>query len=94
MRIFLTSVFQRGSGLASRFAQYYPERTIGLGLLAVGWYPPAVGFDYEKMLEMCRAAFGSELGGYWQFFCEDGAEEILLEHVCLRKAVLEQALVH
>ena len=87
-------MIDRGSGLTSRFAQYYPERTIALGLLAVGWFPPSVGFDYEKMLEMCRAATGSDIYGYWQFFAEDSAEDILLEHVCLRKAVLEQALVH
>ena len=73
---------KRGSGLTARVAQYYPERTTAVALLAVGWYPPFIGFDYEKTLELSRAATGSELLGYWRFFCEENSSDVMLEHVC------------
>lgn len=61
--------------------QYHPTVVRGLALLAVGYYPPTTGFEYDKVLALCRATFGSELFGYWKFFSEEDAEEVVLGHV-------------
>ncbi|CAF3490814.1 unnamed protein product [Rotaria sp. Silwood1] len=61
---------------ATRFVLYHPQRTLGLILFNLGYFPPAK-FDFEQMLLLTKKAFGYELFGYWEFFNSDDAAKII-----------------
>ncbi|CAF3295691.1 unnamed protein product [Rotaria sp. Silwood2] len=61
---------------ATRFVLYHPERTLGLILFNLGYFPPAK-FDFEQTLSLTKKAFGYETFGYWEFFNSDDAAKIL-----------------
>jgi len=69
-----------GSVLTSRLASYYPDRFLAFAFLAVGYAPSGTGFEYEAFLDRTKKAVGRDIFGYWDFFKEDGAEQILQEH--------------
>ncbi|KAF7784605.1 hypothetical protein Agabi119p4_770 [Agaricus bisporus var. burnettii] len=59
-----------GSIVTARLANYYPDRFLGFGFLAVGYLPPNPAHTYEDTLELMRKSFGSERLGYQSFFAE------------------------
>ncbi|CAF3448242.1 unnamed protein product [Rotaria socialis] len=61
---------------ASRFVLYYPERTLGLVLISVGYRPPAK-LDLDQALVISKKAIGYEMLGYWKFFDSDDAATIM-----------------
>jgi pimeloyl-ACP methyl ester carboxylesterase len=65
-----------GTRPASRFALYYPERTLGLVLISIGYDQPSM-FDLDQALKNTKEACGFELFGYWQFFSSDDAAKII-----------------
>lgn len=69
-----------GSRITSRLVQYYPDRIIAIGLLAVGYQEPTVEFDYEKILAFFKEKVGHEIFGYWEFFCQDDAPKLVEEN--------------
>ena len=71
----------RGSHIASRLYNYYSERFSAFGFLDVWYTLPGTEFDYEKALAQTKAMFGYELIGYWDFFCEEGADKVIESHV-------------
>ncbi|KAK0219924.1 hypothetical protein IW262DRAFT_1272900, partial [Armillaria fumosa] len=55
---------------ASRLANYYPDRFLEFGFLAVGYYPPDIPPPYEEMMQTLKQHIGTELYGYWSYFSE------------------------
>ncbi|KAI0824771.1 alpha/beta-hydrolase [Trametes gibbosa] len=70
-----------GSIVTSRLASYYPERFAGFAFLAGGYYPLLAGFDVKTALAFNMQNFKSELFGYWMFLAEDGAKDVVNNHL-------------
>ena len=47
----------------------------------MGYYPPDVGFDYMKQVQLMKDLMGMEYMGYMEFFDSDAAAQIIEEHV-------------
>jgi len=69
-----------GTRLASRFALYYPERTLGVTLISVGYDQPSL-FDLDLAIESTKAFLGYEALGYWKFFEANDAAKIIEDNV-------------
>lgn len=71
----------RGSGVVSRLANYFPARYVAYALFSVAFMVP----DPNKSLESVVAFMTEHLGynpyGYWYFFNEDDAGEVMTAHV-------------
>ncbi|KAF9022958.1 alpha/beta-hydrolase [Hymenopellis radicata] len=70
-----------GAKVASRLANYFPDRFIAYAFMAVAYVPPSTENKYEAMLEFTKKAFGYELFGYWRFFSEPDAVEVVEAHM-------------
>ncbi|PCH37515.1 alpha/beta-hydrolase [Wolfiporia cocos MD-104 SS10] len=70
-----------GSTMTARLASYYPDRFSGFAFLAVGYAPTFEGFDYEAVMAQIKQALGYETYGYWQFFGEDNADQVIKAHI-------------
>lgn len=74
--------FHRGSFLVSRLAYFHQDRFIAFAFLTVSYMPPAgTPFDANAINAQMEQMVGYGPLGYQIFFCEDGAPEILREHV-------------
>ncbi|PBK94936.1 alpha/beta-hydrolase [Armillaria gallica] len=62
-----------GAFTASRLANYYPDRFLAFGFLAVGYYPPNIPQPYEEAIQTLKQHIGTELYGYWSFLSETDA---------------------
>ena len=71
----------RGSTLTARLSNYFPDRFIGFAFLAVPYNPPRAKFNYEEALAQATKLIGFQVIGYWAFFNEDDAAQIIEEHV-------------
>lgn len=65
----------------SRLFTYFPKYFRAYGFLSLGFVPLAPTFDLEEALELHRKNFNSELFGYFSFFNEDDAHELLARNV-------------
>ncbi|KAK0441745.1 Alpha/Beta hydrolase protein [Desarmillaria tabescens] len=70
-----------GCKIISRLANYYPDRFVAFGLLAVGYFPPSTESNYEQFLDLSKKTFGYELFGYWSFFSSEGADKIIEDNM-------------
>ncbi|KAH9866556.1 hypothetical protein J1614_008246 [Plenodomus biglobosus] len=71
-----------GSAAASRLAQYYPDRVVGLVNLNVPYTPLGrQPFDLEKTNKMTEQAFGYQFLAYWYLFTADDGAEVLDAHL-------------
>ncbi|KAK0462988.1 alpha/beta-hydrolase [Desarmillaria tabescens] len=59
-----------------RMANYYPDRFLAFGFLAVGYYL-AFSLSYEVMMQQVKSTLGIDLFGYWDFFSEEGPRDKL-----------------
>lgn len=62
-------------------ANYYPERVTAYAWLAVPYQSAFPLIDFQTFLNESKQVAGYELYGYWLFFSEDDADEIIQEHV-------------
>ncbi|TFK77218.1 alpha/beta-hydrolase [Pluteus cervinus] len=69
-----------GSKITSRLANRFSDRFIAFAFLAVGYVPPRPNVTYEQFLAVSKQAAGRELIGYWAFFSEDDAPELVSKH--------------
>jgi len=69
-----------GTRLASRFALYYPERTLGVTLISGAYGRPAL-FDLDLAIETSIKAVGYEILGYWKFFEANDAAKIIEDNI-------------
>ena len=65
----------------SRIANFFPERLVAYAFFSVGYYPPDLGFDYMKQVQLMKDLMGMEYMGYMEFFDSDAAAQIIEEHV-------------
>ncbi|PBK78288.1 alpha/beta-hydrolase [Armillaria solidipes] len=70
-----------GSKVSSRLANYYPDRFIAYGFLAVGYVLPRFENNYEQLLALSKKTFGYEIFGYWSFFSSPGADKIIEDNM-------------
>ncbi|CAF0774546.1 unnamed protein product [Didymodactylos carnosus] len=61
---------------ASRFVLYYPERTLGLVLLSIGYQVPGM-LDFDQALKNSKEFCEFETLGYRQFFDSDEAAKFI-----------------
>ncbi|KAK0451001.1 Alpha/Beta hydrolase protein [Armillaria borealis] len=73
--------FLRGSKVSSRLANYYHDRFIAYGFLAVGYVVPRFENNYEQFLALSKKTFGYEIFGYWSFFSSPGADKIIEDNM-------------
>ena len=71
----------RGSVFLSRVANYFPSRFLGFAFLDVPYNPPGVQFDVEAINKSTTESLGYPIYGYWPFFLDADAGEILNTHV-------------
>ncbi|TFY76596.1 hypothetical protein EWM64_g7418 [Hericium alpestre] len=69
-----------GSRVASRVLNLFPLRVTAVAFLSVGYVAPNPSFDYLGDSAVIRERFGRDFFGYWEFFSEDGADEVIEEH--------------
>lgn len=69
----------RGSLVTARLADLYEDRFIAFAFLGGGYTAPRTEFDMEQALALTKKMLGYELIGYWKFFSEPDAPE-LIEH--------------
>ncbi|KAG5649851.1 hypothetical protein H0H81_001770 [Sphagnurus paluster] len=69
-----------GSILVSRLANYHPDRFIAFGFLAAGYAAPE-DVTFEQLFEITKSFAGRELFGYWLFFNEDQAHQIIEKNI-------------
>jgi hypothetical protein len=65
-------------------ANYYPELFLKLAFLDVGYMAPGKGLTAETVRhvnQVVKDAAGFEVFGYFLFFGEEGAAELMDEHV-------------
>jgi soluble epoxide hydrolase/lipid-phosphate phosphatase len=70
----------RGSVLLSRLWNNYPQYFLSLVFLAVPYTPPGP-FDLDAVNAMTEEFFGYPIYGYWKFFNEPDAADVLARHV-------------
>ncbi|KAH7929858.1 alpha/beta-hydrolase [Leucogyrophana mollusca] len=69
-----------GSTIVSRLANFHSSRFEGYAFLAVPYVVPNPDFEYNKHMQDTKAALGYVLHGYWEFFGEEGAVQIIHDH--------------
>jgi len=69
-----------GANLNARLANYYPDRFIAFGFLAVSYVAPMPTFDMDELLDLTEKLFGYPTFGYWKFFAEGDVAEIFKQH--------------
>ncbi|CZT00651.1 related to epoxide hydrolase [Rhynchosporium graminicola] len=73
-----------GSFILSRLANYYPQLLRKLAFLDVGYVSPGHGLTEEMVTfvdKSIKEAMGFEVFGYFRFFNEDGATELLNKNI-------------
>ncbi|KAK0210018.1 Alpha/Beta hydrolase protein [Desarmillaria ectypa] len=70
-----------GCKIISRLANYYHDRFVAFGLLALGYIPPNTENNYEELLDLSKKTFGYETFGYWSFFSSEGADKIIEDNM-------------
>ncbi|KAF5353747.1 hypothetical protein D9758_008692 [Tetrapyrgos nigripes] len=71
-----------GAKIASRLANYFPERFHSFAFLSVGYLPPTFfSTPYTQLNALTKAVLGYENFGYWDFLSSDRANQILLDHL-------------
>ena len=76
MRLFL-----RGSFLVSRLANYFPERFLKFVFLDVAYQAPTGHFSLDAINDMSEKALGYPIFGYWYFFNDAEAAELMDRNV-------------
>ena len=71
----------RGVKAVSRLANYFPERFIAFVFLAVPYVTIIPPTDTRMLLEPPKKAYSYGLYGYWLFFSEDDANDVVQLHV-------------
>lgn len=72
-----------GCFLLSRLANYYPERLLSCSFLAVPYRAPGQSTNIDAINAITKSKLGYEVYGYWKFFGQEDAPQILKNHVGL-----------
>ncbi|KAF2875357.1 Alpha/Beta hydrolase protein [Massariosphaeria phaeospora] len=79
-----------GSVMLSRLWNYYPQYFSSLVFLAVPYQPPGP-FDLDAVNAMTEQAFGYPVFGYWKFFDEADAADVLARHHTSATSIIYQS---
>lgn len=74
----------RGCVLLSRLANHHPSRFLSYAYLDVAYSPPQARLDFDAINainQKTHEALGYHVFGYWVFFSEPDAGELLDSHV-------------
>lgn len=66
-----------GSFLLSRLANYFPERFISFAFLDVAYQAPSGPFSVEAINQFAEKTFGYPTFGYWLFFNDPDAADMM-----------------
>lgn len=77
-----------GCNLLSRLADYFPDRLLSGTFVDVPYSKPGEHFDLDMVNMFTKTLLGYERFGYLEFFVEDGAGDILDQHVRLPSDLL------
>jgi hypothetical protein len=75
-----------GSPLLSRLLNYHASRFEAATFIDIGYFAPPLALnvtDFEAIDNQTFQALGYSIFGYWLFFDEPGAADIINAHVCL-----------
>ena len=61
----------------SRLANYFPERFVKFAFLGVAYQAPSGRFDVDKINEITKEHIGYEIFGYWHFFNDPDAADMM-----------------
>jgi hypothetical protein len=78
-RVFLAPF--RGSVVASRLINLYPERHLASVFLSVSYTAPQPDLSVEDIIEFAKKTYGHDLVSYWKFFASEDAPQLLAAHV-------------
>jgi soluble epoxide hydrolase / lipid-phosphate phosphatase len=67
--------------ITSRLWSFYPDRLLAAAFLALQYVEPKPEMDVSKVNAATKASLGYELGGYWLFFSEPDAAELMERNV-------------
>ena len=71
-----------GAGLLSRLEFFFPQRLIGVALVATGYFTLGAPFDLDGANASSQESLGYSLFGYMKFFTQNpNASEIVNTHV-------------
>lgn len=76
--------FNRGSFLLSRLANFFPERFVKFVFVDVGYQAPTASFDIDAINDISKKQLGYTIFGYWYFFNEEDAAELIDRNVSMR----------
>ena len=78
----------RGSLFLARFHYYYPERFTKYAFLDVAYAAPRVPFSVDAVNEFSQKLVGYPIFGYWHFFNDPKAGEMMDEKVLLSSCIV------
>ncbi|KAF5372218.1 hypothetical protein D9758_004931 [Tetrapyrgos nigripes] len=71
-----------GSKIASRLANYFPERFLAYAFLVVGYTTPDFfATPFEEKLRLDKLVLGYQRFAYWDFMASEGADQFILAHL-------------
>ncbi|KAJ3515275.1 hypothetical protein NLJ89_g1859 [Agrocybe chaxingu] len=69
-----------GCRIVSRLANLHTERFLGFAFLAISYMAPNPELSYAQLLAYTAKLAGYELFGYWAFFSEGDADQVIKEN--------------
>ncbi|KAF9022510.1 alpha/beta-hydrolase [Hymenopellis radicata] len=69
-----------GAKINGRLANYFEDRFLAFAFLAVGYWPPS-GPTYAELSNQSLQTVGYDQWGYWAFFSQDDAPQIVSDNV-------------
>ena len=79
--LMLTPALRRGCFTVSRLASWFPERIRAYAFLCAPYMVPQPGSNIERFMAEVRALVGRDTFGYWYFFAEDDANDLMQRNV-------------
>ena len=81
VRADMSHLLLRGSSFLSRLSYYHPERFSKYAFLDVAYAPPMGHFSIDALNERTERLLGYPIFGYWHFFNEPDASELMDQKV-------------
>ncbi|KAF8905666.1 Alpha/Beta hydrolase protein [Mucidula mucida] len=69
-----------GAKINSRLANYFQDRFLAFAFFAIGYTPPP-GSTYKELSDTAIEISGYDAWGYWAFFSQDNAAEIISNNI-------------
>ncbi|KAH8082845.1 epoxide hydrolase [Cristinia sonorae] len=70
-----------GSAIVAHLCSFCPERFVAYAWLNVPFNPPSTNFTIDRLLAVSKQVVGYEAYGYWLFFAQDNAPQLIEENI-------------